>query len=311
MLLKRGEQLPPTTLQVILDGGGVGDDIGRLVAVREALRLSNINIRLFCFPNRLPLIDACVDLLPYRQLGRLDIHTHSEMASLLRKDIWGIQFSKRHFTPGRISLVDDGLLTICDTLTTINNKPVDRSYITIDAGLAPMITPRGPLVAITLDSRVPVRELPVDTAKEVLAYLHSKNYETVLIGVPSQAELEATYDLRGKTTLLEAQAVLNTCTALIGVDNGVMHLAGTCKTPPQIVAGYTTVAPQYREINKNGIKYVAATVTPPDTEEDQFCQSKHNFLFDHDFRECLYGDYRLTSFMTGDRFIAACKEIGL
>lgn len=114
-------------------------------------------------------------------------------------------------------------------------------------------------------------------------------------------------DLIDKTTVLQAANIMSGALAVVGVDNGLLHLAGCSKVP--IVAGFTTVSPDIRLPYRDGVLgkdcYV---VTPPATLACRFCQQGTNFLYGHDYRNCLYKndsalDRLCTKSITADRFI--------
>lgn len=88
-----------------------------------------------------------------------------------------------------------------------------------------------------------------------------------------------------KTTLLEAAAIMQHSKAVLGVDNGLLHLAGC--TDAEIIAGYTTVNPNIRApIRHNTLTYNFTAITPPATLDCRFCQQTTNFLYGHDYRFC-------------------------
>lgn len=308
MLLKRGDQLPRQLLQVIMDAGGLGDSIARLVAVRESLRLAPyLDLRIFV-PNYFkPLVLACTDLKDYLENGRLLVFSFDERAANVNHEQPGVQFSKRTHTPGRLSLVDDGLLTIADTLDTINGEFVNRDYVTIETQCKPY---RETTIALTSEATNSVRSMRAEETAKLAKWLGERGHNVILLGSSKDGPEMHGLDLRGETALIEAHAWLACCHYVIGVDNGLMHLAGTIEDGPAIIAGYTSIDPHYREIVRNGAPIVVQRITPSMPGE-RFCQSQHNFLFGHDFRDCLYGDNAVANQLTADLFIEACKREGL
>ncbi len=115
-------------------------------------------------------------------------------------------------------------------------------------------------------------------------------------------------DLRETTTLLELRALLGHANAVVGVDGGTLHLAGTTDVP--IIYAMGTTLPKHRYIARNGdpshkIRYVV-----PRDLECTGCQS--NWVLNHiDFRECAYGDSKCMDMLHPDDFVAGLKELGL
>jgi hypothetical protein len=68
----------------------------------------------------------------------------------------------------------------------------------------------------------------------------------VLLGNPGP-EIAGTLDLRGKTTLSEAAAIISQCRCYVGIDSGLMWIAGSLQVPSIGIYG-TTYAPAYGSI---------------------------------------------------------------
>ena len=115
-------------------------------------------------------------------------------------------------------------------------------------------------------------------------------------------------DLREKTTLLELRDLLGYAEAVVGVDGGTLHLAGT--TDANIVYAMGATIPQHRFIARQGnpshkIRYVG-----PRDLECAGCQSKWR-MSRQDFRHCPYGDSKCMQQLHRDDFTNALKELGL
>lgn len=314
LTLVRGQDKQPRRLiQVVSNSGGLGDCLARMVAVREVLRLEpNVDIRLFTFDFMLPLIENMTELKPFLNDGRLWVCDVKEIAQWVNKEQPGVVFAERSFTPSRISLVDDGLLTLADTLTEINGKSVRKHYCEIDTSNEPF--PIGvehatskKLVVVTTGFTAPVRQWPVNEINTYITWLKSAGYLPVLLGNSEakyvdislpDVDAEGCIDLRNKTTLMEAARIVRSSILVAGVDNGLLHLAASVGAT--IIAGYTTVDPEFRLLANT-----AAVITPYRSLDCRFCQSKYNFAFEHDFRVCMYGDRQCTTHMAAARFIEA------
>ena len=115
-------------------------------------------------------------------------------------------------------------------------------------------------------------------------------------------------DMREKTTLLELRDLLGHAAAVVGVDGGTLHLAGTTDT--NIVFASGTTLPKHRYIARKGnpshkIRYVG-----PRDLECAGCQSQWPLTTWH-FTKCVYEDNKCMEQLHPDDFIAGLRELGL
>ena len=115
-------------------------------------------------------------------------------------------------------------------------------------------------------------------------------------------------DMREKTTLLELRDVLGYAAAVVGVDGGTLHLAGTTDVPMVFASG--TTLPKHRYIPRHGdpshkIRYVGVK-----NLECYGCQSNWPLTTWH-FTQCVYQDNKCMSMLDPADFIAGLKELGL
>lgn len=115
-------------------------------------------------------------------------------------------------------------------------------------------------------------------------------------------------DLREKTTLLELRDVLGHAKAVVGVDGGTLHLAGTTNVPIVFASG--TTLPKHRYVPRNGdpnhrIRYVGVKDL-----ECYGCQSNWPLTSLH-FAQCAYGDNKCMDMLDPEDFINGLKELGL
>jgi lipopolysaccharide heptosyltransferase II len=95
-----------------------------------------------------------------------------------------------------------------------------------------------PMIAVHPWTSDPVKQWPLERFKELVdglaRDLHGK---IVIVGKPEPWHQSMTFgghniiDLRGRTTLVEAAAVLSYCRSLVSCDSGPMHLAASVGTP--------------------------------------------------------------------------------
>lgn len=115
-------------------------------------------------------------------------------------------------------------------------------------------------------------------------------------------------DLREKTTLLELRSILAHARAVVGVDGGTLHLAGTTLAPIVFASG--TTLPHHRYIARNSDPSFRIRYVGPRDLECTGCQSRW-LLTTWDFRHCAYNDNACMSALHPDDFIDGLKELGL
>lgn len=179
-------------------------------------------------------------------------------------------------------------------------------------------------VVVTTGFTANVREWPASSVNETVDYINSRGYTTLFLGsraVPvngmadnitgnfnNSIDYSKGIDLIDKTTLLEAGKIIAQSKCIIGVDNGLLHLAGTTDVP--IIGGFTTVEGKYRfPYRNNQLGWNFYSVNPNESLGCRFCQSNWSLVYDHDFRNCWYNDRLCVSQMTSDKFIYHLKNI--
>lgn len=303
------------TINLLLLDGGLGDHIGSLVAVDYLIK-------------RYPWIKPLVWMPDYL----------TSLAHLLLPSgtyIKGFSYMKGRYEPSKptkstkwdgytspmkIHLVDYAFLKLCDENPSIEFK----NYLKFPEGMD-LTTFNLPekYVVLTTGFTAEVREWPVKEINLVAKWLVANGITPVFIGQKDtktgiaqaiqgnfRQELAVSLgiDLIDQTSLVEAAAIMDNSLAVLGVDNGLLHVAGCTKAP--IIAGYTTVSPSIRlPIRFNEIGYNCISVTPDRCLKCSFCQEKTNFLYGHDYKKCIYSDNLCTTHMTADKFISALKEI--
>ncbi len=185
-------------------------------------------------------------------------------------------------------------------------------------------------VVVTTGFTAEVREFTAQAVNEVVQYIKSKGYDVVFLG--SQKADVGAYDkavighfnkhidysqglnLVNTTTLLEAGKIISQAKTIVGVDNGLLHLAGTTDIP--IVAGFTTVKPEHRAPYRNNeLGWNFFPVVPPESLACRFCQSNWDYVYGLDFRNCYYKERKLdteikcTKSLTSNLFIEQLEKI--
>lgn len=121
-----------------------------------------------------------------------------------------------------------------------------------------------------------------------------------------QSVVSKCIDMREKTTLLELRDLLGHAVAVVGVDGGTLHLAGTTDVP--IVYASGTTLPKHRYIPRHGDHTYRARYIGPRDLECYGCQSNWPLTTWH-FTKCAYGDNACMDMLHPDDFINALKEL--
>lgn len=177
-----------------------------------------------------------------------------------------------------------------------------------------------------------VREMRPEVVNGITTYLVEKGYTPVFLGKKEAAagitasgevaKIEATFsdeidfsigiDLRDKTTILETVKIIGESSAICGLDNGLLHIAGCTDVP--IVGGFTTVDPNHRMPYRNG--KLGDGFYPVILSDEElacnFCQSRCSLTIKHpnkDFRYCIYDDYECTKLLTAEKYIEQLDKL--
>lgn len=130
-------------------------------------------------------------------------------------------------------------------------------------------------------------------------YKMPDGYETVNVTLQSEYDLSKTINLVNKTSILESLKIISKADLIVGVDNGLLHLAGCTNIP--IVAGYTHKDPWYlMPVRNNIIGYSIYPVVPPETS-CRFCMTNY-ILQNHDYKYCDKGTFECCKNLTFDLF---------
>jgi len=212
---------------------------------------------------------------------------------------------------------------ICNT----GAKPVDMNYLTVKTNGISVKRFNLPekYVVMTTAYTAKVRQFLPKHINSVSQYIKSKGYEVVFLGkketktgacldtingeFDADIDFNIGIDLNDKTTLLESLLIIKGAKTIVGLDNGLLHLAGTTDIP--IVGGFTTVNPEHRMPYRDGImgKNYYPVVLDNTELACSHCQSNFNFTFRFDFRKCYHDDFKCLEMLNADKYIAELDKI--
>ena len=147
------------------------------------------------------------------------------------------------------------------------------------------------------------REVPSGGWNPIIEHVKSKGLTPVFLGksvvetgnpknIHTRWDAQTKHDgldLRDKTSLMQAAAIMSRAAVVIGHDNGLLHLAGCTEVP--IVFGYNIALPKHRE-PKRPVGKVYNVLLAPGELACYGCQSNTNFVIGYNFRECFYKDLK-------------------
>lgn len=310
---------PIEVLDVEFIRGGMGDSIARLPVIKYLLEeVPHIkSIRLFAQDYLEPLVAHCFPTDRVKFIGfskkKEELAARPSKAAKMTDVI--------QHTTMRTHLTQHAFNTIIDQTEL---PPNVYNYVQLDPKKLPpsSVHVLGRYVVISTGFTAKVREWPAKEINKVTSWLVDRGITPVFLGKTEsvfRADAAATkagfsdeidfsvgVNLIDKTNLMETASIIYHANAIVGVDNGLLHLAGMTNIP--IIAGYTSVDPVHRlPIRWNKMGWNCKVIEP--SISCKFCQTQANFLYDFDFRNCYYGDYVCTSQMYGEKFIEKLKEI--
>lgn len=313
------ENQPQLWVNVLFDDGGAGDCVARLPAVK------------YIYDNH-PHVKVSLWVPDFFYDYAKNALRHTKSRILISK--WSD--GPKHFVSGfpaksfrnstvnnlGLHMTEHAFYTICGTTPTDKNAYNYLSLDLSDTDISRFNLPQN-YVVVSTGFTAEVRQFLPQYINEITQYLLSRNVTPVFLGkreTPSglshviegnfNTEIDYTcgIDLIDKTTLFEATKVLANAKAVIGLDNGILHLAGATDVP--IIGGYTTVNPEHRMPYRNGeLGYKYHPVVPPTSLACRFCQSNWQFTFAHNFTSCYYKTTDCVKQLTSNLYIQELDKI--
>jgi ADP-heptose:LPS heptosyltransferase len=301
-------------LNVVFDNGGMGDHVASMSTVKYMHNHAPNIIQHVWVPDY--FLDLAKNLVP-----GVIIKPFSK-----QKD-YNVKFGtlklscQQHSSMG-VHLVDFAFNVLVDKQVDIEHKNYCKLNVdTID--VSKFNLPEK-YVVLTTGFTAKVREMLPSIANDLISYIKSKGYEVVTLGsyiakvgagnnniegnFKEDIKYSECFDLINKTNLLEAGKIISQAKAIVGLDNGLLHLAGTTEIP--IVMGFTTVLPEHRmPYRHNQLGWNCYPVTPNESLGCGGCQSRMVHVYDHDFRNCYYGDYACLPQVSSEKYINQLEKI--
>ena len=304
------------TIAVSLKWGGLGDNIARIPALRYLIKgYPQNSYHIFC-PEY--LLDLYKRFCLIENFGpRVHLHPYSEWKTAEKRFRIIIDFEPHSFTALRMHLVDVAFIHLNDKIPTKEESiyPKYDPFWTdvVDFKKWTSLQPSKYIVITTMYT-APVREWPAEEINKTVQGVIDRGYLPVFLGesnipimntlsIQSYTSTEVDYskglDLRGETTLIEALTIMHNSHAVLGVDNGLLHLASCTKAP--VIWGFTSVNPMVR-LPETPYD-VPHFIVSPTKLACKFCQTNINWEVNHDFTKCFYKDYLCLKEMKAEKFL--------
>lgn len=303
---------PIPLLNILFERGGMGDTVARLPAVRYiSQQYKHIKqIRLFVQDY---FVATAKYLLISNFCTNVEVYGLTQLEEVIKNDppdTPGVRTNgpNNPHTTLRTHLTDHAFHVLVDEQVDDEHK----QYLRMGRGLKRMYSDLSPYsyAVVTTGFTAANREFLPAQVNAVASYIKSLGFEVVFLGQkqntfregvdPTEAkfrddaiDFSIGLDLRDSTTPWEAMAIIGNAEFVIGVDNGLLQLAGCTDTP--IVAGFTSVDPRHRTPRRNGRGESKIYTVVPKELACAFCQTSGGFVYDMDWRSCYYGNYACVS----------------
>lgn len=322
-------------IHFVLNHGALGDMISSLPAIAYSHQVAAPAqlMTVWVMEHQVPLVSHLMGRLD--NLRVMPIHQFSLTVPIEGEDpkwlVAGNAVSnggvKNQITRNRISMVDFAHMVLCDRLP---RDDFERNY----PHTAPLTSPNPlgmPYVVISVGATSDNKIIPEHVTEAIIHWCVGRGYKPVILGksetlvkavgedIPltiryrydtlPQAAKALALDMRDKTNLLEARDWCGHAAAVVGVDGGLLHLAGTTNT--KIVYGWTTVNPLDRAIVRYSLSNWEVEHVGPRDLACVGCQGNWNLMHGHNFRNCMYKDNLCVDRLNGQDFTDALERLGL
>lgn len=211
----------------------------------------------------------------------------------------GTNLTPQLLNPLGSHLVDLGFAYYCNMCPA----PLDATYPRLNpsAPLPPELAKlKGQYVVFTPGGVTTSRMVKARHLNPLIDYVRKLGLTPVFLGrgnysggLNAQFDPEINYgagiNLINKTDLFEAAAIMERGVCVLGLDNGLLHLAAT--TEASVIFGYNIASPKFREPRRTWGRLENVTVTR-EKLPCIHCQDHIKMLFTHSFHSCLYGDQK-------------------
>lgn len=214
-------------------------------------------------------------------------------------------------------MVDSFSMGICDAVLT----PEQKSYPKVDINKLPENKVKSNnYIVLTYTATSKVKRMMPEVFNGLKEYFFSKGFDVVLLGkrdfvlkagdktirpTTEGGDFTGCIDLIDQTTIPEALRVLNDAQLVIGLDNGLLHLAA--QTDVKIVNGFTHACPESLVPYRHGILGWNMWAVEPDGE-CIYCRTTLFGTYGINFNECNILTNECTKSLTLDKWIPKIEQ---
>jgi len=307
-------------LTLSFEDGGLGDQIARISPVLYTYLFHEHIFQHVWVPTYfIPLAERMLPKSP-----RLIIRDYTQLKKKYNKNLQARAFSVHKYTNLAAHMTEHAFSVLCYTQVEDKYKnylklPVD------DIDISKFDLPEKYVVippCFTSKTRIFLGK----HINEIITYVKSKGYQVVFLGNKATSTggphtIVANYDpeiklneginLIGETNLLEAAKIMKGSKCVIGLDNGLLHLAATVDDDLPIVYGFTSVNPEHRLPYRKDIKGHACypVVVKKECLNCIGCQSNMNWTYNFSFTQCYYDDYKCLLLLDSKKYIEQIEKI--
>lgn len=291
----------------VMKGGGLGDYINYMSAfLWLAEKCPQVKGFLYCNPPFLDVARYIMQDFKHWKVRPIEVLPNIEPGvHIVRREKQAINATNAH-------LMDVGFAYFA-----MHSEPFDGYGFLPEINYETPITetlPK-PYAVFTPGYTAASRAIPPEAFNEITSYTKSLGITPVYLGkrifsnteaakrvgytakINEEIDLSNGVDLTEKTTLLEAIGIMSKAEFVCGLDNGLLHMAGTTEVP--IIFGHTITEIKYRNIRRRKGKTLNIALTK-DALSCAGCLNNMRFIWDHSFNNCLYGHFNCLKILFGN-----------
>ena len=304
-----------TTVNVLISDGGLGDLLCASVPLNHLLEKCFWLNPLIWVPDY--LVEFYKNVLP----SKAKVYSYTEGKKRYNEKLPGLstQWDNKH-SPMRTHPVDYGYHTLVDYTPTAS----ERNYLKLKPVDITKFNLPNKYVCIGVGHTNKSKEFKPDVVNGIVTYALSQGYTPIFLGkkeahsgfktvgikaeMPTDIDYSKGIDLTDQTSVIEAGSIIARSACYIGMDGGLVHLAGFTDVP--IVSAYTFINPNHiMPIRNDVLGYNVFPITPDASLGCRFCQTNWKQMYEHSFFDCYYDDWECVKQITLDKWVVELEKV--